>query len=91
MTWGEDGSLHCGNEALYGCTFLAERGSRGSTDTVARRRGWRIWGDDANCPDCSKPARRTSRTGVIEQEMLELDFGPPAAKKTGKTSKRHIS
>lgn len=71
MAWDEQGSLHCGNEALYGCEPFTERGSQASTDILARRRGWKIWKDQANCPICSKPSRGVRATAVIvDQESL---------------------
>jgi hypothetical protein len=70
MPWDEQGNLRCGNESLYGCRHMTERGTRASTDLLARRRGWRIWGDDANCPECAKPARASRTLGSLDQEGL---------------------
>lgn len=91
MAWDKQGALHCGNEALYNCPVMSERGSRSSTDIVARRRGWRIWGDQANCPGCSKPGRNLRKSGMIEQDTFPLDFGQAVSKKSSKAVKKHIS
>jgi hypothetical protein len=83
MAWDEQGSLHCGNESTYGCEVFAERGSQSATDILARRRGWKIWKDQANCPQCSKPARNVRAAGSLEQEILPgFDAVPVIAKKS---------
>jgi hypothetical protein len=89
MAWDEQGALHCGNEHLYQCPVMTERGSQASTDLIARRQGWKIWGDDANCPTCSKPGRNLRKPGELEQEMFPLDFGQPKEKKSRKTARQH--
>ncbi len=89
MAWDEDGNLHCGNEQLYGCEPFPNRGGRGVTDARARLYRWRIWGEDVNCPDCSKSARGARRSGVIVQEGFPLDFGVPVEKKSRKKTREH--
>lgn len=90
MAWDEQGNLRCGNEALYGCEHMKEQGSLAFTGMIARRRGWRIWGQDANCPTCAKPAR-ISRTGSIDQEGLPGFENIPVVAKKSRKADKHIS
>lgn len=81
MAWDEDGNLRCGNESLYGCEMFPSRGTRAVTDARARLHHWKVWGDEAHCPQCAKPARNVRKADIIEQEDFGLDFGIPVEKK----------
>lgn len=91
MSWDVDGNLRCGNEKLYNCEMFPSRGSRATTDARARLHHWKVWGNDAHCPQCAKPARSAKRSGIIEQDDFGLDFGTPVIKASRKKAMREHS
>jgi hypothetical protein len=92
MAWDEQGNLRCGNETVYGCASFTARGSQAITDARARLHHWKIFGGDAMCPECAKPARTSRTSGSIEQDQLPGIVFPevPKVKKT-RRSKREAS
>lgn len=85
--WDEQGNLRCSNSTEFDCPVFKERGSRATTDNHARLRGWKIFAEQAHCPECAKPARRVRAATVLEQDGfpgIEFPFIPKS-----RVSKKH--
>ncbi len=92
MPWDEQGNLRCSNAGLHACSDFPGRGDRLVTDARARLHGWKIWQDQAMCPQCAKPARTSRTSSSLEQEQLPGMVFPVVPKvKAGKRGKREMS